>query len=75
MLTAMAALPTMAQQPFAPLTQQSIRIQAPEMLPDIVKQQDAVAQLVTALSTPYGTKPSGRALNSLFGSLLNEKAV
>jgi hypothetical protein len=75
MLTALAALPTMAQQPFAPLTQQSIRIQAPEMLPDIVKQQDAVAQLASALSMPHGDKPSGRALNSLFGSLLNEKAV
>ena len=61
------------------MTQRDIRIQAPTMLSDIVRQQDAVAQLnqalARAMATPYGDKPSGRALNSLFDSLLNEKAV
>ena len=65
--------------PFEPLTQRDIRIQAPTMLSDIIRQQDAVAQLnqalAQAMSMPHGDKPSGRALNSLFGSLLNEKAV
>ena len=56
---------------FAPLTERSIRIEAPEILPDIVgPQQDAVAQLMKAVTTPYGTKPSGQQLNSLFDRLL-----
>lgn len=73
MLTAFAPLATMAAQPFEPLTQRSIRIQAPEMLPDIVGQQDAVAQLMRAISTPYGTKPSGQQLNGLFDRILQDQ--
>lgn len=55
---------------FTPVSGKNIRIQAPEMLPDIVRQQDAVAQLIKAISTPYGTKPSGQQLNGLFDRLL-----
>ena len=75
---AMASVPRTVT-PFEPLTQRDIRIQAPTMLSDIVRQRDAVAQLnqalAQAMATPYGDKPSGRALNSLFDSLLNENAV
>ena len=75
---AMASVPRTVT-PFEPLTQRDIRIQAPTMLSDIIRQQDAVAQLnqalAQAMSMPHGDKPSGRALNSLFDSLLNEKAV
>ena len=74
---AMASVPRTVT-PFD-MTQRDIRIQAPTMLSDIVRQQDAVAQLnqayALAMATPYGDKPSGRALNSLFGSLLNEKVM
>lgn len=73
MLAGFAPLATMAAQPFEPLTQRSIRIQAPEMLPDIVGQQDAVAQLMKAISTPYGTKPSGQQLNGLFDRILQDQ--
>jgi len=73
MLTGFAPLPTIGEQSFEPLTQRSIRIQAPEMLPDIVGQQDAVAQLIRAISTPYGTKPSGQQLNGLFDRILQDQ--
>ena len=65
MLTTLAALPTMAQQQGDPFSTFDIRIQAPEMLPDVVRQQDAVAQLASALSMPHGDKPSGRALTKI----------
>ena len=59
---------------FTPAPGKDIRIQAPEMLPDIIgQQQDAVAQLMKALSTPYGTKPSGQQLNGLFERILQDQ--
>jgi hypothetical protein len=59
---------------FTPAPGKDIRIQAPEMLPDIVgRQQDAVAQLMRAISAPYATKPSGQQLNGLFERILQDQ--
>ena len=69
MLTALAALPTMAQQPFEPLTQRSIRFDAPPIQPVQIAPLDARKELDNQLARLLND-PQSQRRQSLFGGLV-----
>ncbi len=69
MLTALAALPTMAQQPFEPLTQRSIRFDAPTIQPVQIAPTDARKELDNQLARLLND-PQSQRKQSLFGGLV-----
>ena len=69
MLTALATLPTMAQQPFEPLTQRSIRFDAPTIQPVQIAPTDARKELDNQLARLLND-PQSQRRQSLFGGLV-----
>ena len=69
MLTALAALPTMAAQPFEPLTQRSIRFDAPTIQPVQIAPTDARKELDNQLARLLND-PQSQRRQSLFGGLV-----
>ena len=69
MLTALAALPTMAAQPFEPLTQRSIRFDAPTIQPVQIAPTDARKELDNQLARLLND-PQSQRKQSLFGGLV-----
>ncbi len=69
MLTALATLPTMAAQPFEPLTQRSIRFDAPTIQPVQIAPTDARKELDNQLARLLND-PQSQRKQSLFGGLV-----
>ena len=69
MLTALATLPTMAAQPFEPLTQRSIRFDAPTIQPVQIAPTDARKELDNQLARLLND-PQNQRRQSLFGGLV-----
>ena len=69
MLAGLAALPTMAQQPFEPLTQRSIRFDAPTIQPVQIAPTDARKELDNQLARLLND-PQSQRKQSLFGGLV-----
>ena len=74
MLIGLALPPTMAAQPFGPLSKTDIRIQA-EAVPEVnIQAGDPLAQIARLAFAPHADKPSGVALDGLLTSLTSGKS-